>query len=146
MSSQPTATETFSQWFNRQGLKHFKANELEWYFSKVRNGVSNKPPARALWANIIPTLRILDRLREDIGKPINISSTYRDKPYNRAIGSGDGSQHVRFTAIDFTVSGMTPSQVFKRLLAMRERGEWTGGLGKYPSFVHIDTRKNNATW
>jgi uncharacterized protein YcbK (DUF882 family) len=146
MSCKPKTGETFAQWFGRQGFKYFKANELEWYFSKVRNGVSNKAPARSLWPNIVPTLRVLDRLREEVGKPINISSTYRDKPYNRAIGSGDGSQHVKFTAVDFTVSGMTPGQVFNKLKAMRTRGEWVGGLGKYRTFVHIDTRKNNATW
>lgn len=142
----PTATETFAQWFDRQGLKHFKAQELTWYFSRVRNGVKNSQPPRALWPNILPTLRILDRLREKLGKAVNISSTFRSLAYNRQVGSGDGSQHVKFTAIDFSVSGLTPAKVFAALLDMRNKGEWTGGLGKYPTFVHIDTRGHNATW
>ena len=78
--SPPNSTETFAAWFDRQGFKHFKAHELEWYFSKVRYGISNKPPARALWINIIPTFRILDKLREEIGRPINISSTTGTSP------------------------------------------------------------------
>jgi uncharacterized protein YcbK (DUF882 family) len=138
--------ETFASWFDRQGLKHFKASELEWYFTKKRGRVSNKPPAIELWQNIIPTLRILDRLREETGRAITITSTYRDKPYNRAIGSGDGSQHVQFRAVDFTVAGMSPGMVANKLRAMRDRGEWIGGLGKYPTFCHIDTRAGNASW
>jgi uncharacterized protein YcbK (DUF882 family) len=142
----PTATETFAQWFDRQGLKHFKARELEWYFSKVRNGVSNKYPPRAMWPNILPAMRILDKLRAEVGKPITISSTYRDLPYNRAIGSGNGSQHPKFTAVDFTVKDMTPEQVFNKLMAYRTQGLFRGGLGKYRTFVHLDTRGTNATW
>lgn len=142
----PKPNETFSAWFDRQGFKHFKAQEFTWMFGRVNKGVKNSEPPRELWSNIIPTVKVLDSLRAKLGKPITLNSTYRAIPYNRSVGSPDGSQHVSFTAIDFTVSGMKPTQVFKELLAMRNRGEWVGGLGKYPSFVHIDTRKNNATW
>lgn len=144
--SSPTQTETFSEWFDRQGFRHFKAHELTWYFSKVRNGVKNKEPKREIWENILPTLRILDDLRAHFGKSVNISSTYRDLPYNRAIGSPDGSMHVKFNAVDFTVAGVSPATVFKQLVKWRNEGKFVGGIGKYPSFVHLDTRKYNATW
>lgn len=144
--STPTKTETFSQWFDRQGFKYFKAHELTWYFSKVRNGVKNQEPPRELWNNIIPTLRILDELRAHFGKPVNINSTYRALPYNRALKSPDGSLHVKFKAVDFTVSGVSPTTVFSTLSKWRASGKFVGGLGKYPTFVHIDTRGNNATW
>lgn len=144
--STPTVTETFSEWFERQGLRHFDADELTWYFKKVRNGVRNKEPKRELWPNILPTLWILDDLREHFGRPLNISSTYRDLPYNRAIGSPDGSMHVKFNAVDFTVSGVSPATVFKQLVKWRNQGKFVGGIGKYPTFVHLDTRKYNATW
>lgn len=136
----------FTEWFEKQGFRNFKAHEFTWYFSKVRNGVKNKYPAKSLWPNIIPTLRILDDLRDHFKKPVNISSTYRDLPYNRAVGSPDGSLHVKFNAIDFTVSGVAPSAVYKKLLEWRNAGKWVGGLGKYATFTHIDTRSKNATW
>lgn len=136
----------FEEWFNSKKFRNFKAHEFTWYFSKVRNGVKNSIPPQSLWENIVPTLRILDDLRDFFKKPININSTYRALPYNRAIGSPDGSMHVKFNAIDFTVSGVAPSVVFKKLLEWRNAGKWKGGLGKYATFTHIDTRKNNATW
>jgi uncharacterized protein YcbK (DUF882 family) len=144
--TKPTATETFSAWYSRQGIRNFKADELIWYFSKVRNGIRNSEPPRDIWPNIIPTLRILDELRDHIGKPITISSTYRAILYNRALKSPDTSLHTSFKAVDFTVSGRTPAQVFTILKGWRDAGKWVGGLGQYPSFVHIDTRKGNATW
>lgn len=144
--SKPKEGESFSQWFDRQGFKYFKAQELTWYFSRVRNGVKNSEPPRNIWVNILPTFKVLDKLREKLGKPINISSTYRDLDYNKTVGSSNASQHVKFTAVDFSVSGVSPSKVFSTLLDMRNKGEWKGGLGKYPTFVHIDTRPNNATW
>lgn len=145
-ATSPNNSESFSEWFNRQGFRHFKADELTWYFSKVRNGQRNSEPPRAIWTNIVPTLRVLDDLRDHFGKAVNISSTYRALNYNRAIGSPDGSAHVKFKAVDFTVSGTTPAQIFKVLDTWRKQGKIVGGLGKYPTFVHFDTRGNNATW
>jgi len=142
----PTTCESFSEWFTKQAFRHFKADELTWYFSRVRNGVRNSEPPREIWANIVPTLRILDDLRAHLGKPITISSTYRAIPYNRQIRSPDTSLHVSFKAVDFTVKGASPAEVFRTLSAWRKAGKWVGGLGKYPTFVHIDTRGSNATW
>jgi uncharacterized protein YcbK (DUF882 family) len=138
--------QNFSSWFATQGLKHFTASELTWYFSKVRNGVSNEFPPKSLWPNIIPTLRVLDHVREHFNAPVTINSTYRALPYNRAIGSPDGSMHVQFKAADFTVKGVSPSKVFQYIDSLRKSNKVVGGLGKYPTFVHLDCRKSNATW
>jgi uncharacterized protein YcbK (DUF882 family) len=146
MSTKPTATETFAEYFNRQGLRHFKADELEWMFSRVNKGVRNSAPPRDIWHSIIPTLRILDDLRAHLGQPVTLNSTYRAIPYNRSVGSPDGSQHVKFTAADFKVAGRTPAQVHTVLKGWRDAGKWVGGLGKYPGFIHIDTRGSNADW
>jgi len=142
----PRPNESFTSWFDRQGFKHFKSDELTWYFSKVRNGVKNSTPPRELWINIVPTIKILDDLREHFGKSLEISSTYRALPYNRAIGSPDGSMHVKFKAVDFIVSGISPATVSAVLRKWRNEGKFVGGIGKYPTFVHLDTRDYNATW
>lgn len=146
MDPTPTATESFQDWFTRQAFRHFKADELWWYFHKVRNGVRNSVPPGALWINIVPALRILDDLRDHFDKPVTINSTFRALPYNRAIGSPDGSQHPKFQAIDFTVKDTSPREVFAVLDRWRKAGRITGGLGLYRSFVHLDTRGHNATW
>lgn len=142
----PHPNEDFAEWFERCDFQHFKADELEWYFSKVRNGVRNTEPPRGLWENIVKPLRILTVLRHHFGKPITINSTYRALPYNRAIGSPDGSMHVKFNAIDFAVQGVSPSEVARVLKLWRSQGIFTGGIGTYRTFVHLDTRSRNATW
>ena len=144
----PKFRETFSEWFDRQGIKNFSAREFTSYFEVKRRGAQNMEPPRSMWANILPTIRIVDALRDAVGKPITLTSSYRCPAYNQAIGSGAASrsQHLQFRALDIKVKGMDSGRVYDRLLALRRAGLWVGGLGKYKTFTHIDTRGKNASW
>ena len=139
---------TFTDWFAAQGFRHFGAGEFASYFARERNGVKNSPPPKRLWKNILPTLRIVDDLRASFGKPCTILSSYRSPGYNKTVGGASLSQHKEFTALDIAFEGVSPQQVYDRLLEWRKAGKFTGGLGLYLSsgFVHIDTRGPNATW
>lgn len=139
---------TFKDWFDSHGIKHFGAGEFESYFATRRSGVKNSQPPRKLWPNILPTLRIVDELRESLGKPCRILSSYRSPDYNRTVGGATHSQHLEFNALDIAFDGVSPQRVYERLIEWRKAGKFTGGLGLYPSsgFVHIDTRGSNATW
>jgi N-acetylmuramoyl-L-alanine amidase len=110
--------------------------------------VKNSTPPRALWEKIIPTLRIVDELRDSYGRPCRILSSYRSPEYNKAVGGAQFSQHKEFTALDITFDGLSIQRVYERLIAWRKAGKFMGGLGLYPSsgFVHIDTRGRNSTW
>jgi len=136
----------FAIWFEDQKFRNFDAKEIEWYFSKVRNGVRNTIPPRILWKNIVPTLRILDDLRDELKAPVVISSTYRAPAYNRAVRGKKDSRHLLFDAVDFSVRGVTPARAAAVLIQWRNDGRFRGGVGIYPRFVHIDTRGVNATW
>ena len=96
----------------------------------------------------MPTLRIVDDLRESFGKPCRILSSYRSPDYNRAVGGAAASLHMGFRALDIAFDGVDAKRVYGRLVEWRKAGRFTGGLGLYPSsgFVHIDTRGTNATW
>lgn len=67
------------------------------------------------------------------GKPIMISSGFRCKALNDAVGSKDTSQHRTGSACDFRVPGMTPDEVVKAIIAsglpydqiIREFDRWT---------------------
>jgi N-acetylmuramoyl-L-alanine amidase len=139
---------TFHDWFNSQKFRHFGAGEFTSYFSRERKGVKNSPPPQRLWNNIVPALRIVDELRESLGKRCRILSSYRSPAYNKAVGGAPLSQHLDFNALDIAFDGVSPQQVYDRLLKWRKAGKFTGGLGLYPSsgFVHIDTRGRNSTW
>jgi uncharacterized protein YcbK (DUF882 family) len=144
-----TASVTqFTDWFNAQGLRHFAASEFESYFMAQRRGVTNSPPPKHLWKNIVPALRIVDELRDSFGRSCTILSSYRSPDYNKAVGGVGLSQHMEFRALDIAIDGVSPKHVYDRLIEWRKAGKFKGGLGIYPTsgFVHIDTRGSNATW
>lgn len=138
---------SFTEWFNMLNVRHFKAEEFTNYFKVHRRGVTNSTPPSELWGNIVKTLKVVDDLRDHFGKPITILSSYRSPAYNAAIGdAAPKSQHMLFRALDISVQDHSPREVFNVLKAWRDRGVFVGGLGLYPTFVHIDTRGTNATW
>ncbi|NKE45529.1 DUF882 domain-containing protein [Roseomonas frigidaquae] len=114
------------------GLKYFNASELLARTS-ARNkfGTANSKPPEKLCDNIIPTIIVLDALREHLGKSISLVSIYRSEAYNQAssdktmgyTGRAKTSQHMAFTAIDFKVSGMDCTEVEKILKEWSNSGK-----------------------
>jgi len=138
---------TFEDYFSSLGIKNFSASEFTNYFHVHRRGVTNSEPPREIWGNIVRTIRIVDQLRDHFGKPIVLLSSYRSPAYNSAIGdAAPKSYHMQFMALDIAVAGKTPRQVFDQLADWRVSGKFSGGLGLYNTFVHVDTRGYNATW
>ncbi|ABD55238.1 glycoside hydrolase family protein [Jannaschia sp. CCS1] len=134
------------------GVTHFNAAELmEMGASNATPGSpaygTNALPPRDVWDNMRRTIQMLDRLREVLDQPIHILSGYRSPAYNQLVGGVPNSLHVQFNAIDFYVGGATrPAHWAAVLKDMRVAGEFRGGIGIYSSFVHIDTRGQNADW
>lgn len=114
------------------GLKHFGYKELLSRTSaKNKFGTQNSKPPMRLWDNIIPTIIILDELREQLGKSIKLQSIYRSEAYNQAssdsskgyTGRAKTSQHMAYSAIDFTVSGVACTKTEKILMEWRDGGK-----------------------
>lgn len=59
---------------------------------------------------------VLQPLREKIGLPFLISSWYRCKALNEAVGGTLNSAHTRATAIDFVISGLSVQQTYETVL------------------------------
>jgi hypothetical protein len=125
------------------GITRFTAREL-CPVGRTWGGVTLKAPPCVLWANIIPTVRVAQQAREHFGRPMIVNSGYRDPDYNRAVGSSPGSQHVRFTAMDVRIAGVTPRGLYDWFVQHPEAGRM--GIGLYPTFVHIDKRGAAARW
>ena len=63
---------------------------------------------------------------------------------------------MQFIAIDFTCVSGRPADWGRKLKSyrgrkfevpgMNEKYEYHGGVGLYPSFVHVDTRGSDANW
>jgi len=110
-------------------------------------GDPNIPPEE-YWPNIIPTARIVQEIHNHFGGAIDVTSAYRSLSYNRTHvpQSSDNSQHVQNTAIDFGLTGTSNRAIYNYALNLRQNGYFSGGVGLYGGFVHIDTRGSNATW
>jgi len=83
----------------------------------------------------------LQAIRSHYGVPVIINSGYRCRVHNANVGGAPNSQHRFGKAADFVVRGVPAPEVF----AMLDR-DWQGGLGRYASFTHIDTRGARARW
>lgn len=138
----PKRSQTFASWFRSQNFRNFATHEFTQYFARA----ANETPDRNLWANIVPTLRVVDDLRDHFGKPCIITSSYRSPRYNAKVGGAPQSYHTRFNALDIKINGVSPRKVYDVLNNWRHHGRFAGGLGLYSTFVHIDTRGRNATW
>ena len=142
----------FAGYIQSLGLKYFKPYEFLTMGHQYSNPGSpafglNKKPPQDLWKKIGPTAHILDRARELLGAPIMTLSVYRSPVYNRKIAGATHSEHMNFTAIDFQVKANSgPAEWAGVLRQMRQSGLFKGGIGVYPSFVHVDTRGVNADW
>jgi hypothetical protein len=148
-----TKAKELEAFIDRLGLRHFKGKELTPYWSRTRGGVKNSVPHESLWPNIVPTLIVLDEMRERLGK--QITSTYRNPAYNRAVGGEPMSFHMNFQAADVqspagaaALAKVARSLRGKKFKLPGNAGTFVfrGGIGVYPSFVHVDTRGYDANW
>ncbi len=86
----------------------------------------------------------LEDVRELFGSPsIVINSGYRPPAVNKAVRGASNSQHIYGTAADIVVSGIKPSDVYKRLNSWHGS---KGGLASSSIFTHIDLRGYRARW
>ena len=106
---------------------------------------SKMPPY--VFKNVLKLSEALQVIRECIGYPINITSSYRSLEYNRSIGSKDTSQHVLGKATDLQVKELIPIELYETIEALIDL-EYIpeGGLGIYNTFVHYDIRGHKARW
>lgn len=87
----------------------------------------------------------LEPLRLALG-PVMLTSSYRTMTQNAAVGGAPASRHVPdnepgVAAADLYVPGTSPREVYAYLDRLGP-----GGLGLYPTHVHVDTRRRVARW
>jgi hypothetical protein len=98
--------------------------------------------------NIVYGMVKIAQALEDIrqlygGRAITINSWYRPRAINAAVGGASRSRHLQGDAVDFTIAGIHPYDVYKRL------DSWwgnQGGLASASGFTHIDARGYRARW
>lgn len=132
-------------------LRHFLPAEFL-YLGASHQGTGrsaglNSLPPEDLWPNIVASALMLDEIRHQLGAPVRVLSCYRNAAYNRAIGGAAQSLHMRFNAIDWACDSGTPDHWCRIAQQVRASdARFSGGVGRYPGFVHIDTRGHQADW
>jgi hypothetical protein len=115
--------------------------------AKSHGTIWNTLPPRAWWNRMGYTLRVVDRIARHLDMPVKeIVSAYRCPAYNaHCPGAKSGSWHQSNHASD-VVFPTQPSAVTTMARSLRDRGLFSGGVGGYSSFTHIDTRGTNINW
>ena len=95
---------------------HFTLAELT---HTDHRSLDNTPNAAEL-ANLKRLAEFLETVKTTLGgKAVMISSAYRSKAVNDAVGSRDTSQHRQGLAADFKVPGMVPDAVVRAIIAAK---------------------------
>ena len=105
----------------------------------------NDAPPAGKRERILPTLDVLALVREAFG-PTTINSGYRSPAYNASIGGAKNSRHTVGDAIDFRCRDGKPADWAHFLRGLRDDKAFSGGIGTYKTFVHVDTRGTDADW
>lgn len=81
---------------------HFELNELIYSSTAEKLGIANTPTAKVIRNLSTLCQTVLEPLRVAYGKPIYITSGYRGKALNVAVGGARNSDHLHGCAADIT--------------------------------------------
>jgi hypothetical protein len=137
------AKAEFQKLLDAQGTRYFDADEVFYRGARDAKLNLNTDPPRSLWPSLLAVTKVADEARHRLGKPLKINSAYRSPAYNRAISGSSGSIHMRGGALDLSGSPVTLRRILRE---MRDEGLFKGGIGRYPTFTHVDVRGRNTDW
>ena len=114
---------------------HFKMSEFS---CKGKNCCGRSSPMSET------LLRALDKLRDLCGCPIVVTSGFRCNTHNKVIKGAEDSLHTYGMAADIKCPGHTPEWLAVHVRKIPEF--YDGGIGMYPTWVHVDVRGSLARW
>lgn len=88
-------------------------------------------------------VKILQEVRDHFGKPVTVTSGCRCEEHNANVGGASRSKHVIGLAADVKVYGIAVDDVYEYL---DNKYPDELGLGKYRSWIHVDTRSRRGRW
>lgn len=133
-----TPDKIMTDWKDMSSLltQHFTVGE------NLQNDRRRIPTDNVTKANILKVMNELEKIRNDYGHPIKITSGYRPPAINQAVGGASQSRHVQGDAVDIApVSG----DLFHFQKYIDENWYGALGYGARKGFVHIDCR-NGKGW
>ena len=135
--------------------KHFKLSEFTKSQVAVRKGIKNTPSSGEIKNLTDLCYGVLEKARVKFDKPVTINSGFRCLELNRAIGSGDSSQHCKGMASDIEIPGVPNIQLaywiqancdFEQLILEFYRPEEDSAGWVHVSFNQDHNRKQVLTF
>lgn len=114
---------------------NFKISELIHSDTAVRANINNMPDINSLDYMLDLIVYCLQPIRDKIGKPMIITSGYRNSTVNYLVDGVDTSQHTKGQAVDFTVKDMTVKEVIEFI--KKSGVEFDQLINEYNKWVHI---------
>ena len=139
--------QAYAEYLQALRLKFVTPEQVIKAHARAKGSVWNVLPERDAWRNMGRTLKVADRMGAQLGTPVaEVTSAYRSPAYNRRCpGAKSNSWHLRNFALDLKFKAST-SRVAGVARRLRDQGHFKGGVGRYSSFTHIDTRGTNVDW
>lgn len=139
--------QAYGEYLQALRLKFVTPEQVIKAHARAKGNTWNSLPDRDAWRNMGRTLKVADRIGAQLGMPVaDVTSAYRSPAYNRRCpGAKSNSWHMRNFALDvkFKTSTARVAAIARRV---RDQGYYKGGVGRYSTFTHIDTRGNNVDW
>ena len=110
----------------------------------IRKGIDNNPEKEHL-ANIKNTAKLYDILFEHFKGNIRLSSFYRGKRLNTAVGGSKTSQHMTGEAMDIQgINGVKNADIYRYIRDNQTYDQliWEYGTSKEPAWVHVSLKLN----
>jgi zinc D-Ala-D-Ala carboxypeptidase len=123
--------------------EHLSLAEVTRSETAKRKGISNTPTAEHLENFKLLADNVFEKIRTHFGVPIHISSGYRSKELNDAIGGSQTSQHSKGQAIDIDMDGsahgVSNADVYNFIKDNLEFDQliWEFGTDENPDWVHV---------
>lgn len=118
--------------------KNFSFEEITRSETALRKGIDNTPKSEQIINLCALVHHVLQPLRDHYGKPVNISSGYRCKALNKAVGGVCNSQHMSGQAADIKIDGVTPTHIADYIASHLPYDQ----VILYPTFVHVSYNVN----
>ena len=111
----------------------------------LRKGIVNEPTVTHLISLKAVANNIFQPCRNHFGKPLRVTSGYRSKELNKAIGGSNNSQHSKGEALDMqSTSGYTNRELFMyikdHLTFDQLIGEFPDNVGEF-AWVHCSYKE-----
>jgi len=108
----------------------------------IRKGIDNTPNETQLAAMRLVAENIFEPIRKHFGVPIGISSFFRSKALNKAVGGAATSYHMKGEAIDIDgdiFGGVSNKMIFDYVRTNLDYHEliWEYGSNFNPAWVHV---------